>query len=96
MTEKTPPAGWVVQQTVPAPLSTPGADRSRWIGPVVLAAPSFQYFNVAIASVEKAIEATSKHLARAEANDGEMSVVRGLSLGEIAALRLEIGEVKPA
>jgi hypothetical protein len=94
MNDKTAPAGWVVQQTVPA--APAAADRARWIGPVLLAAPSFQYFNVAIASVEKAIEATMKHLARAEVQAGEMSVVRGLSLREIAALRLEDGQVKPA
>ena len=62
----------------------------------MLGAPSFQYFNVAIAAPNKAIEATTKFLAKGEATDGEKSVVRGLSAREIAALRLEAGEVKPA
>jgi hypothetical protein len=60
----------------------------------VLGAPSFRYFNVALAAPEKAIEATRKHVA--EANDEEVSAVRRLSLGEIAALGLASGEVRPA
>jgi hypothetical protein len=96
MTQKTPPAGWVVQVAVPAPPSAPRADGFRWIGPVVSGAPSFQYYNVAIAASQKAIEATTKHLAGAEGKAGEMSAVRGLSAGEIAALSLKAGEVKPA
>jgi hypothetical protein len=58
--------------------------------------PSFQYFNVAIAAPNKAIEATTKHLAKTETKEGEMSVVRALSAGEIAALNLTTGEVKAA
>jgi hypothetical protein len=96
MTEKTPPAGWVVQVTIPAPPAPPRADGTRWIGAVVLGAPSFQYFNVAIAVPNSAIEATTKHLAKTDAADGEKRVVRGLSAGEIAALRLKAGEVRPA
>ena len=96
MTEKAPPAGWVVQVTLPAPPAPPRADGFRWIGPVVSGAPSFQYFNVAIAASSKAIEATTKHLVKADAKTGEMSAVRGLSAGEIAALSLKAGEVKPA
>jgi hypothetical protein len=60
----------------------------------LLGAPSFKYFNVAIAAAGKAIEATSKHLADAE--DRETSVVRPLSLAEIAALGLKPGDVVPA
>jgi hypothetical protein len=64
---------------------------------MLVGAPSFEYFNVAIAAPDKAMEATTKHLAKsAEAKAGEMSVVRKLSSGEIAALSLEAGEVKPA
>jgi hypothetical protein len=60
-------------------------------------APSFKYFNVAIAAPDKAMEATTKYLAKdADAKAGEMSVVRKLSSGEIAALSLKAGEVKPA
>jgi len=59
-------------------------------------APSFKYFNVAIAVAEKAIEATTKHLAKANAAEGEMSAIRRLSSGEIAALGLKTGDVRPA
>ena len=96
MTEKAPPAGWVVQVSVPAPIAPPRADGTRWIGAVALSAPSFEYYNVAIAAANNAIEATTKHLAKVEARDGEMSVVRGLSSAEIAALKLKAGEVRPA
>ena len=64
---------------------------------MLVSAPSFEYFNVAIAAADKAIKATTKHLAEgAEAKAGVMSVVRKLSSGEIAALSLQAGEVKPA
>ena len=96
MSEKAPPAGWVVQLTVPAPPDVPRAEAVRWIGPALPGAPSFKYFNVAIAAQDKAIEATTKHLAKAEIKDGEMSVVRALSSAEIAALHLKAGEVKLA
>ena len=58
--------------------------------------PLFRYFNVAIAGPSKAIEATREHLAETEDKDREMSVVRGLSEPEIAALGLNVGDVKPA
>jgi hypothetical protein len=61
-----------------------------------LGPPSFKYFNVAIADADTATEATRKHLATAEVDDREMRVVRRLSSGEIAALSLKPGEVKPA
>ena len=93
MTDKTSPAGWVVQVTVPAP---PNAKAAQWYGPAVLGAPSFHYYNVAIAAPNKAIEATTKHLADAKGKEGEMYAIRGLSAGEIAVLKLKSGEVKPA
>jgi hypothetical protein len=94
MTDKASPAGWVVQLTIPA---LPSEDaRSRWVGRLGLGPPSFRYFNVAIAAPFKAIEATKEHLAGSEDKDREMSVVRGLSEPEIAALNLNVGEVKPA
>jgi hypothetical protein len=96
MTNKTAPVGWVVQVTIPAPPAPPRADGSRWIGAVALSAPSFEYYNVAIAAPDNAIAATTKHVTKSEANDGEKSVVRGLSAAEIAALSLKAGEVKPA
>jgi hypothetical protein len=60
-------------------------------------APSFAYFNVAIAASDKAIDATTQYLAKgAEPKAGEMSVVRNLSAGEVAALGLKAGEVRRA
>ena len=69
---------------------------ARWIGSPVPGAPSFQYFNVALASASDAIAATAKHLAKSEAKDSEMSVVRGLSSAELASLTLKSGTVRPA
>jgi hypothetical protein len=60
----------------------------------LLGAPTFKYFNVAVATAEAAMAATTKHLADPEHR--ETSVVRALSLGEIAALALQPGEVKAA
>ena len=91
MTDKAPDTGWVVQVTIPAPPRPPDAPWSANRGG---AAPSFKYFNVAIAEAKKAIEATTKHLADTE--ERETCVVRGLSSGEIAALSLQAGQVKPA
>jgi hypothetical protein len=98
MIEKAPPAGWVVQVTVAAPLAQPKPDAVRWVGPAVKDAPSFQYFNVAIAAADKAIEATKTLMAKANAlaMDWETGVVRGLSSAEIGTLDLKAGEVKPA
>jgi hypothetical protein len=53
------------------------------------------YFNVAVADAVKAVAATVKHLASPDANRN-VRVVRGLSLGEIVALNLSAGQVKPA
>jgi hypothetical protein len=96
MIDKASPAGCVVQVTVPALIDPGKVEAVRWIGPTLPGAPSFKYFNVAIAAHDKAIEATMKHLAKGEAMDGEMSVVRALSPGEVAALHLKAGEVKLA
>ena len=86
MTEKASPAGWVVQVTVTSPLDAPTMVGARWIGSPVPSAPSFQYFNVALAAPSEALAATAKHLAKSEIKDGELSVVRGLSSEEIASL----------
>ena len=59
-------------------------------------APLFKYFNVAIGSADKALEATTKHMAKNDIKDGEISVVRRLSPAEIALLKLEAGAIKPA
>jgi hypothetical protein len=72
---------------MPAQSATRGAE---WVGATLPDAPSFKYFNAAIAVAGKAIEA-AKQLAA-----GEASVVRTLSSGEVAALGLQDGEVKPA
>jgi hypothetical protein len=92
MIDKAPPAGWVVQVITPGqPSSIPSPSNrlSALIGP-----PSFKYFNVAVATAEAAIAAAIKHLAHPQ--HPETSVVRALSSGEIAALGLTAGDVKPA
>jgi hypothetical protein len=91
MTETAPEAGWVVQVTVPAPPPSPD---EKWRPNRGGGAPSFKYFNVAIADAKKAVEAAIKHLA--ETGQTDMRVVRGLSSGEIAALSLTAGQIKPA
>ncbi len=91
-------SGWIVQITIPAELEEAGPD-SPWRSPGMrgIGAPSFKYFNVAIPASDKAIEATAKFISKAIATiDGEISVTRKLSAGEIAALSLAAGEVKPA
>ena len=96
MTDKARPAGWVVQVIIPTKPEQSALPGARWrgVGAALLGAPTFKYFNVAIAAAGKAIEATTKHLADPE--DRETSVVRGLSSEEIAVLGLNAGEVKPA
>lgn len=85
-------AGWVVQLTIPGvPIIPP--EGSKW-RPAMLTAPTFQFFNVAIGSADKAVEAVRKKVgASAEA---AMIVVRGLSPAEIEVLRLRPDETKPA
>lgn len=73
----------------PSPIQSPSNRLSALLGP-----PSFKYFNVAVATAEAAIAATTKHLA--DPQHPETSVVRPLSSGEIAALGLTAGDVKPA
>jgi hypothetical protein len=92
MLDKAPPAGWVVQIVIPGERSLerlPSGYLSTLLG-----APTFKYFNVAVATAEAAMAATTKHLADPE--DRETSVVRALSTAEIAVLGLTAGEVKPA
>ena len=97
MSVKAPSAGWVVQLTV---ATSPGSTKAneRWLGPVVADAPSFQYFNTAIADRDKAVEATKKLIAKGDTSavDWPGRAVRGLSSAEIDALGLKTGEVKPA
>jgi hypothetical protein len=97
MIEKPSPAGWVVQVAIPAKPEARAADAPWRPSAMLVNAPSFEYFNVAISAPEKAMEAATRHLAEgAEAKAGAMSVVRKLSSAEIAALSLKAGEVKPA
>ena len=98
MTAKAPPAGWVVQVTIASSPVPPAKEGAQWIGEKMPGAPSFEYFNVAIASPDKAVEATTKYLAKGkvDAEHVDASTVRELSSAEVAALRLKAGEVKPA
>ena len=73
--DKSIPAGWVVQVAIPA---SPKQESEAAMAPPGHAGEcaSFEYFNVAVAAADKAMEATTKHLAEgAEAKAGVMSVV---------------------
>ncbi len=96
MTDKASPAGWVVQVMTHVELTEPTAIAVRRYNPTLLEPPSFNYYNVAIAAPDKAVEATAKKLAITEPKGGEICVVRELSSGEVAALNLKSGEVRPA
>ena len=92
MTEKTSAAGWVVQLTIPGvPIIQP--EGAKW-RPAMSTNPTFQFFNVAIGSAEKAVEVVRQALgASAEA---PLRVVRALSSAEIDTIPLRAGETKPA
>jgi hypothetical protein len=92
MKDNAKPAGWVVQVITPGQPSVSPSPSNRFSAPI--GPPSFKYFNVAVASAEAAIAATTKHLADPE--HPETSAVRALSFAEIAALGLSAGDVKPA
>jgi hypothetical protein len=92
MSNKELPAGWVVEVTTPGQPSTVPLPSGRLSA--ILGAPSFNYFNVAIAAAEAAIAATTKHLA--DPQHRETNVVRALSSREIDTLGLTAGEVRPA
>jgi hypothetical protein len=92
MTEKTSPAGWVVQVTTPGvPSLVPSAGGRAYdmLGP-----PSFEYYNVAISAPAKAVEAITKKMT--EGREKEATTVRALSPEEITALKLKAGDVAPA
>jgi|SoiMetStandDraft_5_1073268.scaffolds.fasta_scaffold52073_3 hypothetical protein len=88
------PAGWVVQLTLPAPVTPPRSDGNPWIGAVVLGTPLFQYFNVAIADPKAAVEATRKH--SGSDDDATIGTVRALSSEELASISLSQGEIRRA
>lgn len=60
----------------------------------MMGAPSFQYFNVAIADAKKAVEAARKHSGCDD--DATIGAVRALSSAEIATIPLSSGQVKRA
>jgi hypothetical protein len=91
MSERREPAGWVVQLTIPKALEEPSSLRSASPAPP---SSSFLFFNVAVATPDKAVVAA---LNAAKVPGAAIArVVRSLSAAEIAALRLREGEVKPA
>lgn len=92
MTEKTSPAGWVVQVTTPGVRSAVPSAGGRAYD--LLGPPSFEYFNVAISAPAKAVEAITKQVA--EGRERETQTVRALSSEEVAVLKLKPGEVAPA
>ena len=89
MKEKTSAAGWVVELTIAGTPVT--ASQAHAIAP---ASPSYQFFNVAIGSPDKAIEAARKK-AHATA-DAPMRVIRQLSPAEVHSIKLRAGDAKPA
>jgi hypothetical protein len=92
MTEKTTAAGWVVQLTTPgSPIVQP--EGSKW-RPTVISSPTFQFFNVAIGSADKAVAAVRKKLGASE--EAPMRVVRPLSAAEVDSIALRAGDTKPA
>jgi hypothetical protein len=90
MTEKSVPAGFVVQLTIPGKKTEGGT----WRGAALEDAPTFQFFNVAIAADDKAVEAARKKISASE--EAPMRTVRTLSASEIAFLGMRSGEVRPA
>jgi hypothetical protein len=92
MNQNTAAAGWVVQLTIPGVLII-RPEGAKW-RPAENSAPTYQFFDVAIASADKAIEAARK-LAGAS-DEAVMRVVRALSASEIDAIKLRAGDIKPA
>jgi hypothetical protein len=92
MSDTTSAAGWVVQVTIPG-VPIVQAQGSRW-RPATSTAPTFQFFNVAIGSADKAVEAARKKAGASE--EVAIRTVRSLSSAEIAAIPLRTGETKPA
>jgi hypothetical protein len=79
-------------------MASKASNAAGWVVEVVTLrperAPVFEYFNAAIPSVTVAVQATRKLPGVANAN--RVEAIRALSAGEIAALKLRPGEVKPA
>ena len=64
MIDKSIPAGWVVQVAIPAKSEAREADAPWRPSVMLVSAPTFEYFNVAIAAADKAIAATTNPLAQ--------------------------------
>jgi hypothetical protein len=92
MSEKATAAGWVVQLTIPGLPIIP-IEGAKW-RPAMNSAPTFQFFNVAIGSADKAVEAARKKAGADE--EAVMGVVRQLSATEIDFIKLRAGDVQPA
>jgi hypothetical protein len=92
MSDKASAAGWVVQMTIPG-VPIIQAEGSPWRA-AMSTAPTFQFFNVAIGSADKAVEAARKKAGAS--SDAAMRVVRELSAAEIASINLRAGEAQPA
>ena len=90
MANRASAAGWVVQITIPGEAkSVEGAPWASSVG-----SSSFHFYNVALPAPEDALEAAT-HVAKAPRN-ASARIVRSLSAGEIAAIRLPDGQAKPA
>jgi len=83
------PAGWVVQVKVAGVAPT----ANEAIG-AAQTPPSFQFFNVALESPLKAVEAVRKKIKASE--ETPIRAVRALSDEEIGHLRLTPEAIKPA
>jgi hypothetical protein len=92
MSETAAASGWVVQLTIPGvPRIQP--EGAKW-RPAELTSPTFQFFNVAIGSADKAVEAARKKAGASE--EATLRVVRSLSSSEIDSIKLRAGEAKLA
>jgi len=87
--EKKSPAGWVVQVKVAGTALTANEAAGAARTP-----PSFQFFNVAMESPQKAVEAVRKKIKASE--ETPIRAVRALSEEEIDRLRLAPDAIKPA
>ncbi len=92
MSENAAAAGWVVQLTIPGVPKVP-VEGAKW-RPAETTNPTFEFFNVAIGSAEKAIEAARKKAGASE--EAALRAVRSLSSTEIDSIKLRAGEAKPA
>jgi hypothetical protein len=69
------------------------ASAAGWVAQLTIPG-SFRFFNVAIGSADKAVDAARKKAGASD--DAPMRVVRELSAAEIQTIKLRAGEAKPA